>query len=112
EVGGNAQPGEDLVGFTRFFQMRMARRIKVAAETFDPVMRRPEESRLLCVFVAVACFPVGRRVLLGGYMRSAANCLVKNRRIITAMKINVCFGKKMVGNDLPAVPHHNTQQTV
>ena len=54
---------------------------------------------------------LNRCVFGGGHVRSAANCLIKDRRIITTVKINVGFGKKMVGKKLPAITHYDVKQT-
>jgi hypothetical protein len=55
-------------------------------------------------------FGSGRGVLGGGHVGSAADCLIEDRRVITAVKVNVRSDEKMVGEKFPTVSHDNIEQ--
>jgi len=108
EFGRNLQPREDFPGLFRFFQMRVARRKEMAAETVDPIAWRPHECRIFRVLAVL--FVPGCRVFVGRHVRSSADGLVEDRRVIATVKIDVGFYKKVVGKKLPAIAHHHVQQ--
>ena len=87
-------------------QMGVNRGIKIPPETVNPIPRRTEKGSFFFVLHGSGRF--GVRLLLE--VRFAARLLgVENGRIKSAVKISVGLGKKLVGEEPPAVAHQRDQ---
>src|SRR5205809_6550659 len=80
----------------------------MAAKPLDTVSRRPEKIHRFLMFL------FHRAAFLAGHVPAVfrPQCLVKQRWIITAVKIDIGLHKKMVGKQPPAVSQQNPQHII
>src|SRR5436309_13846884 len=89
--------------------MRMFGEQKMPAKSLDPVVRLAEKIHFFFMY-----FLPMMRLLSAGHMPAVLGrlALVEDRGIISAVKIDVCFDKEMIGEEPPSVPEQYFQDVL
>ena len=120
QFGGEFQPRKDFP-FTAQIKMAVVGDHEASAEFLNPIPGRAEKghgcfmglfrSSVVCIllFMAVMIVPMVLHHVLAVFR---GGCLIKNRRVVSAMKGDVCLDEEVVGKQAAGVPKQGLEHVL